>query len=189
VAVTETFELTRNTLPEDEVLTYAPSIYQDMVVKQFDVRMVVLGCHVYSYALHNPKQSLDWRQDAGQHQIEVKIIPTPPQIEKSILAFCKETGICFGSFDFAVDMQGEWWFLEVNEQGQFLWLDQFERNARILEKFCAFITAPEGSVEPLEKREKLFPALGEFEELLAREEVPAVDIKSNASAAFLSFEK
>lgn len=188
VAVTETFELKRDTLPDDEVLTYAPSIYQDMVVKQFDVRMVVMGCHVYSYALHNPKQALDWRQDAGQHQIEVRTIPTPPAIEKSILAFCKETGICFGSFDFAVDMQGEWWFLEVNEQGQFLWLDQFEPNAKIMEKFCAFITAPQGSAEPLEKREKLFPALREYEELLARKEVPPVDVKSNASTAFLSLE-
>jgi len=187
VAVTETFELQRNRLPRDEVLTYAPAIYQELVVKQFDVRMVIMGHHVYSYALHNPKGSLDWRQDAGQRQIRVERIATPAQVEKAVLAFVQETGICFGSLDFAVDMQGEWWFLEINEQGQFLWLDQFNPELKVQEKFCAFITAPQGSTEPLEKREGLFPPLAEYEDLLLRKELPPVDVKASAGAmAFVS---
>src|SRR5215510_27493 len=72
IAVTETFQLTREQLPADEVLTFAPAIYQEMVVKQFDIRMVLMGHRVYSYALHNPKKALDWRQDAGQGRIEVE---------------------------------------------------------------------------------------------------------------------
>src|SRR5579864_4154041 len=43
VSVTETFKLTPELLPSDEVLTYAPGIYQEMVVKQFDIRMVIMG--------------------------------------------------------------------------------------------------------------------------------------------------
>ncbi|HEY6348236.1 MAG TPA: hypothetical protein VI636_02390 [Candidatus Angelobacter sp.] len=165
VAVTETFELTREQLPPDEVLTYAPAIYQDMVVKQFDIRMVLMGHRVYSYALHNPLKALDWRQDAGQGKIEVEIVPTPPDVEKGVLAFADKAGICFGSLDFAVDMKGDWWFLEINEQGQFLWLDQFNKQARTQEKFCAFITAPEGSTAPLEEREGLFPPFAEYEKI------------------------
>lgn len=165
VAVTETFELKREQLPPDEVLTYAPGIYQDMVVKQSDIRMVLMGHRVYSYALHNPLKALDWRQDAGQGKIEVEIVPTPPDVEKGVLAFAAKAGICFGSIDFAVDMKGDWWFLEINEQGQFLWLDQFNKEARTQEKFCAFITAPEGSTEPLEKREGLFPPFSEYEKI------------------------
>ena len=178
----------RDQLPSDEVLTYAPGIYQDMIVKDQDIRMVLMGSRIYSYELRTPKNALDWRQDAGQRQIEVKIIATPPEVEKSILAFCKETGICFGSFDFAIDMEGQWWFLEVNEQGQFLWLDQFNPDAKTQEKFCAFITAPEGSTEPLENREGLFPTLAEYESLLSKQEVPPVDIKANAGNAFISTE-
>ena len=172
IAIAETFELTRDQLPADEVLTYAPCIYQDMVHKQFDVRTVLMGNRVYSYALHNPKGALDWRQDAGKGQIEVEIIATPARVEKAIHDFARRAGICFGSFDFAVDMNGEWWFLEVNEQGQFLWLDQFSRNIRIQEKFCAFITAPEGSTQPLEDREGLFPPFGEYEKWVEQQETP-----------------
>jgi hypothetical protein len=34
--------------------------------------------------------------------------------------------------------------------------------ARILEKFCAFITAPQSSTQPLEEREGLFPPFAEY---------------------------
>lgn len=165
VAVTETFELKGEQLPADEVLTYAPGIYQDMVVKQFDIRTVLMGHRVYSYALHNPLKALDWRQDAGQGKIEVEIVPTPAEVEKGILKFAEQARICFGSIDFAVDMNGQWWFLEINEQGQFLWLDQFNKQARTMEKFCAFITAPEGSTQPLEEREGMFPPFADYEKI------------------------
>lgn len=162
VAVTETFELKRDQLPADEVLTYAPGIYQDMVVKEYDIRTVLMGERIYSYALHTPLKALDWRQDAGMGKAEVEIVATPPDVERGIVAFAKKAGICFGSIDFAVDMDGNWWFLEINEQGQFLWLDQFNPEVKIQEKFCAFITAPEGSTQPLEEREGLFPSFGEY---------------------------
>lgn len=171
VAITETFELRRDELPADEVLTYAPAIYQAMVVKDLDVRTVLMGQHVYSYALSNSKKALDWRQDATLGCVGAGLIKTPPEVEKGILEFAKRSGLCFGSMDFCVDAQGKWWFLEINEQGQFLWLDQFNREIKLLEKFCAFVTAPEGSVAPLEERQDLFPSLKEYEDLLARGEV------------------
>jgi len=172
-AVTETFQLKRDQLPSDEVLTYAPGIYQDMIVKDQDIRMVLMGSRIYSYELRTPKNALDWRQDAGQGQIQVESIATPPEVEKGVLAFAKQAGICFGSLDFAVDRSGKWWFLEINEQGQFLWLDQFNKSLRVQEKFCAFITAPESSTQPLEEREGMFRSLAEYESLLEKKEVPA----------------
>ncbi|HEY6251789.1 MAG TPA: hypothetical protein VI685_17665 [Candidatus Angelobacter sp.] len=161
-SVTETFELTPEQFPADEVLTFAPAIYQDMVVKEFDVRMVIMGHRLYSYALYNPLKTLDWRQDAGMGRVEMEIVATPPDVEKGVLAFAQKANVCFGSLDFAVDRDGHWWFLEINEQGQFLWLDQFNRQSKLQEKFCAFITAPEGSTAPLEEREGLFPPFSDY---------------------------
>lgn len=191
VSVTETFELTPERLPSDEVLTYAPAIYQQMVDKQFDIRMVLMGSRVYSFALHNTKKALDWRQDAGLGNVQLEIVPTPPDVEKGILDFARKARICFGSIDFAVDHDGQWWFLEINEQGQFLWLDQFNAQARTLEKFCAFITAPEGSTEPLEKREGLFPSFDEYIKYYRslQENQEPVDIAAVVAASpFMSWE-
>lgn len=188
-AVTETFELTRDELPADEVLTYAPGIYQEMVVKEFDVRTVLMGEKVYSYALHNPLKALDWRQDAGMGKIEVEILPTPPDVQHGIAAFAKKSGLSFGSIDFAVDMDGSWWFLEINERGQFLWLDQFNPKIKIQEKFCAFITAAEGCTQPLEEREGLFPSFDEYmKQQLSKQEL--LDIATAAaSSPYMSRER
>jgi hypothetical protein len=191
VSVTETFELTPERLPADEILTYAPGIYQGRVEKQFDIRMVLMGDRVYSFALHNTKRALDWRQDAGLGNIQVEIVPTPPEVVKGILEFARKARICFGSADFAVDHEGQWWFLEINEQGQFLWLDQFNPQAKTLEKFCAFITAPEGSAQPLEEREGLFPCFAEYIKVyrsLAENQAPVDIAAAVAASPFMSRE-
>ena len=176
VAITETFEITGQQLPEDDVLTFAPGIYQDMVVKQFDIRTVLMGNRIYSHAVHNPKHALDWRGDAARGRVAVEIIPTPPEIEAQLLAFAGKAGICFGSVDFAVDMDGRWWFLEINEEGQFLWLDQKNSAARTLERFCAFLTMPEGSIESLEERAALFLSFSDYEKSPQKEDLPETEV-------------
>ena len=163
VVVTETFELSADRLPSDEVLTFAPAIYQEMVVKKFDVRMVLLGAAVYSYSLHNPKGALDWRADSAHGLVRVEPIATPPEVEKSVLAFAAKSGIAFGSFDFAIDNQDRWWFLEVNEGGQFLWLDAANADLHVQEKFLAFLTSPDGSSrQTLEARQPEFPSWSDY---------------------------
>src|SRR5581483_8028318 len=159
ISVTETFCLTREQLPsDDEIFTYAPAIYQEIVAKEFDVRMVLMGEQIYSYALRTPENSLDWRFDAARKNLTVEIISTPPDVEAGLLLFAQKTGVCFGVLDFAVDRDGQWWFLEINEQGQFLWLDQFGLDSSLLQKFCAFLTSGESLGQSLEKREGLFPS-------------------------------
>ena len=188
LAVTETFEIDADNLPADEVLTYAPAIYQKMIVKDFDVRMVLLGTTVYSYSLHTPEKAIDWRQEAGQGRMRVEPMETPPEVEQGVLAFARQAGITFGSLDFAVDSStGEWWFLEINEEGQFLWLDEFNPDARIQEKFLAFLTLPEGaSREEIEDKQSSFPTWKEYRESPFRETVPP---EENAGAPILSIEK
>jgi glutathione synthase/RimK-type ligase-like ATP-grasp enzyme len=180
VAVTETFEVSPEMLPADEVLTYAPAIYQEMVVKEFDVRMVVMGSSVYSYALRNPKGALDWRQDAGQGLVQVENIETPADVEKAVIAFMRQSGAVFGSLDFAIDEKGQWWFLEINEQGQFLWLDEFNRTPDIMGKFLAFLTAPDSSRHSIEERQSLFPSLKDYRKFEETEQPQPEEIESTA---------
>lgn len=186
IAVTETFELNAPQLPADEVLTYAPAIYQEMVVKNFDVRMVLLGTTVYSYSLHNPKNAIDWRQDCGQGLVEVRNIETPPEVEKAVLTFAEKAGICFGSLDFAIDADGRWWFLEINEEGQFLWLDEFNAEVNMQQRFLAFLTSPAGTTrKEIERRQSLFPSWRDF---CASPQKDAVPPEEHTGAPFISVE-
>lgn len=163
LAVTEAFEITGEMLPADEVLTYAPAIYQDMVEKRCDIRTLLLGTVVYSYALRNEKEAVDWRQDASQGLVRVEPIETPESVTGAVLAFADQSGIAHGSFDFAMDDKGQWWFLEVNQAGQFLWLDDFNPDVHVQEKFLAFLTSPEGATrEVLEERASRFPSWSDY---------------------------
>lgn len=188
VTVTETFSLNRAELPaDDEVFTYSPAIYQEKVRKQFDVRAVLMGEHVYSFAVRTPANSLDWRHDAALKNAAVERIATPAAVESGILRFAAATGVCTGSLDFAVDRNGEWWFLEINEQGQFLWLDDFCPQSGLLEKFCAFLTAPQGSKQTPEERQKLFSSIAEYGRSRQKEEAPNI-ARISADAPFKSME-
>ena len=186
--VTETFSLNREDLPaEDEVFTYSPAIYQEKVKKQFDVRAVLMGERVYSFAVRTPANSLDWRHNAALKKVTVELIATPAAVESAILRFAAAAGVCTGSLDLAVDFNGDWWFLEINEQGQFLWLDDFCPQAQLLEKFCAFLTAPQGSRQTLEERQGLFPSSAEYQRSHQNEK--ALTIASvSADAPFKSLE-
>ncbi len=188
ISVTETFSLNRDELPaDDEIFTYSPTIYQEKVRKQFDVRAVLMGERVFSFAVRTPTNSLDWRHDAALKKAAVEHIPTPAAVESGILRFAAAAGVCTGSLDLAVDRNGEWWFLEINEQGQFLWLDDFCPQAQLLEKFCAFLTTPQGSRQTLEERQGLFPSIAEYQRSHPKEEV--LNIASiSADAPFKSVE-
>lgn len=48
-------------------------------------------------------------------------------------------GIATGSFDFAVTRQGEHVFFEVNEQGQFLWMEDRYPGLPVLQVFSEFL--------------------------------------------------
>jgi glutathione synthase/RimK-type ligase-like ATP-grasp enzyme len=186
LAVTETFEISAEALPEDEVLTYAPAIYQEMIVKAFDVRMLLLGTTVYSYSLRTPNGVLDWRQEVGQGHVTLEEIATPADVETAVLAFSREAGIEFGSLDFAVDENGRWWFLEINEEGQFLWLDTFNPAFRVQEKFLAFLTLPKGSTrKDIERKQIDFPSWKDYCASPAKAQVPE---ESHSAAPILSVE-
>lgn len=186
VAVTETFEIKAEELPNDEVLTYAPAIYQEMIVKDSDVRMVLLGTTTYSFLVRTTINALDWRQEVGQGYATVEPVPTPPEVEAAILAFAQKAGIEFGSFDFAVDKDGRWWFLEINEEGQFLWLDGFNSEARIQEKFLAFLTLPKGSTrEAIEAAQSNFLSWGEYLQSTEKDNIPS---EEHAGVPVLSME-
>jgi hypothetical protein len=186
MAVTEAFEISPTKLPADHVLTFAPAIYQEMVVKQFDVRTVLMGASVYSFALHDLQGALDWRQNAWQGKVKVKDIETPVEVKAALTAFAQKSGIVFGVFDFAVDMQGQWWFLEVNEEGQFLWLEELLPSAKLMQRFLAFLTSSADPSQSLEERTVHFPALADYLRSTAKQDLRSSD---PANAKLVSTER
>ncbi len=150
-AFTVTSEMTFPADGTDDLLTYAPGIYQQLIAKHHDARVMVLGELVRAFLVRS--DSLDWRLEAVLGRAHVEEVPVPEAVLLGLREFMVNSGIVFGCFDFAVDEHGCWWFLEVNEAGQFLWIDQMLPEARIFEDFLVFLTGTE---------KKPFPPLGDF---------------------------
>ena len=101
---------------------------------------------------------VDWRAiPAGQMSIEPYILPH--SLEEQIRSFMHKMGLVFGSFDFVVSEDHDYIFLEVNEQGQFLWMEDCSADFKMLDTFVQFLLnqsrkfkwAPEKSVHSIDK--------------------------------------
>lgn len=94
-------------------------LFQQRVDKDHDVRVTVIGDHVFAARIHSAL--LDWRTDYKTHTYAVTRVP--PEVERSLRSYLDRLGLVFGAFDFAVDHEGTWWFLECNPSGQWAWLE------------------------------------------------------------------
>lgn len=142
IAVLLTSEVTREELPEDEVLRLTPGIFQARVEKSHELRVTVMGSHVVTARLRSQEVAeahLDWRAAGAQIRLEPDRLPDA--VESACLSLMQNLGIVFGCFDFIVTPEGEHVFLEVNPSGQFLWVEEANPDLRVLAPFVDFLLA------------------------------------------------
>jgi D-alanine-D-alanine ligase-like ATP-grasp enzyme len=102
---------------------YDTTQFQEWVPKRYDVRMTVAGRRCFSVAIiaESDAAYIDWRSD--YHSLRYEPIDTPVDIAASAMDYLDQFGLAFGAFDFVVDPDNQWWFLECNPNGQWGWLE------------------------------------------------------------------
>ncbi len=131
------------TLPDIQTLQTTPGIFQTEIKKKHELRITCFGHWMVAAKLDSqchPNGEVDWRAiNDGSLQVEPYVIPQDLQIK--IRHFMQKIGILFGSFDFIVTQENEYVFLEVNEQGQFFWVEEYAPEIKMLDIFVQFILA------------------------------------------------
>jgi len=121
-SVSYTVKLTEKNMDGLSAIKYAPGIFQEYIPKAFEVRVVFMGHTHIAFKLDSQnsvdENKVDWR--VNQLALPISRIQIPSEIERCCLEFMKAGGIVFGSIDFIVTKDGDYVFLEINEQGQFL---------------------------------------------------------------------
>lgn len=113
------------TLPKGHPLdsvALAPNIFQPYVPKATELRCVVIGKHIFAAEIKsqaNEKSRKDWRGAKCEHAL----YPLPAHVEASIHRLMHSFEINFASLDMIVTPDGEFVFLELNPNGQWLWLE------------------------------------------------------------------
>lgn len=105
----------------DEDISITPVYLQSYIPKQFEVRVTIVGKQVYPVRI-DTKNRVDWRADYPNHRYTQIICPH--DVIKKCYQMMKDFSLTFGAFDFIVTPEDKWIFLEVNPNGQWLWLEQ-----------------------------------------------------------------
>jgi glutathione synthase/RimK-type ligase-like ATP-grasp enzyme len=131
--------VTGETLVEDTLLQNVPGIYQEVVAKAYEVRITMCGTlalGVRLWSQETTRGKLDWRRAYDELKMEPLEIPQPIQLRCARVLH--RLGLVFGCFDFIVTPSGEWVFLEVNQMGQFLFLEE-PSGLYLLDAFTEFL--------------------------------------------------
>lgn len=104
----------------DDTLTVAPHLFQARVDKTADIRVLVVGRRVFAVRIDSGL--LDWRKDYSA--LTYTVVDLPDQLAKALRAYLDHFALPTGSFDLAVDRAGDYWWLELNPNGQWGWLEE-----------------------------------------------------------------
>lgn len=137
-----TARVNESQFPDDELLQLMPGIFQVEIKKKYELRVTCFGEEVVAVKIDSQKHekgNIDWRKIAN-HELKIKPYILDQNTLHRIKKFMKCLGIIFGCFDFIVSTDNELYFLEINEQGQFLWIEEINPEISMLETWIQFLT-------------------------------------------------
>ncbi len=141
-----TTDLDVDQLPSDNVLKLTPGIFQEKIKKKYEVRATFMGANSIAVKIDSQSQertSTDWRV-VDPSNIGLEPIVLPDAIYRKCMRMMNDLKIVFGCFDFIVTADDEYVFLEVNEAGQFLWIERALPDIPMLDMMSRFL----GSCDP-----------------------------------------
>lgn len=102
-----------------------PIFLQQYIDKAYEVRYTAVGRKHFVCKIDSQKSaqtSEDWRRYDLPNTPHSSIEP-PGEIRNRVSSYMETLGLCYGALDFIVTPTGEWYFLEINPMGQWLWIE------------------------------------------------------------------
>lgn len=139
-----TVEIDASSLPPTTSIQHSPGIYQERIDKAFELRVVYMNGEILCASLDTQahrRTKMDWRVPLDA-PVKIEPFELPDELKAKICVFMQKMDLLFGSLDFIVTPDGRYVFLEVNQQGQFLWLEKRNPDIKMLDRFCRFLLNP-----------------------------------------------
>lgn len=132
--------VTADDLDDGAALRAAPGIYQEVIAKRADVRVTVFGRCVVAAEVSADLSAgaIDWKS-VPPSRLVVRPMRLPPPVEDAVRGLMCRLDLRFGCLDLVRSREGEWVFLEINEAGQFLWVEEACPELPMLAHFCGLL--------------------------------------------------
>jgi len=128
-------------LVDDQALIAAPGIYQRHIAKEYEIRLTMIGNRPYAARILSQEIAearIDWRRASFGSALRFEAVEVPTELLWKCQQLMNTLGIVFGCFDFIVTPESEYYFLEVNQAGQFLFLEE-TAGLPVLDAFSEFL--------------------------------------------------
>lgn len=119
--------LTDDDVADLEGLRLCPQIFQSLVVKQYELRVIVVGGRSFAGAIdtsHTSRGGVDWRQTEPGSGVKWSEASLPDDVQAKLYALCDALSLRYAAVDLIVTPEGEHVFLEVNPAGEWGWLER-----------------------------------------------------------------
>jgi glutathione synthase/RimK-type ligase-like ATP-grasp enzyme len=106
-------------------ISVAPGIFQEYIHKAFELRITIVENEIFAVKINSQATSntmVDWRRD--QNSASYELFDLDNSFKHRLLALHHAFGLVFGAYDFIVTPSNEYFFLEVNQVGQWLWMEE-----------------------------------------------------------------
>ncbi len=108
---------------EIESFEITPAIYQEYIEKEYEIRATVIGKEIYAASVNSQSKtesSVDWRK--SKMKFEKYLLPY--EIEQKCFLLLEKLNLSFGAFDLIKSTDGQYYFIEVNPNGQWVWIEK-----------------------------------------------------------------
>jgi glutathione synthase/RimK-type ligase-like ATP-grasp enzyme len=105
---------------------FGPTFLQEFIPKTLDVRVTVIGKSLFAAAIDSVpygEAKIDFRR-SKIYNLPHKAIELPNAIKHNCIKLVKHLGLQFGAIDLLFTPKGDYFFLEINPNGQWLWIEE-----------------------------------------------------------------
>lgn len=134
-----------------QAIRYCPVIFQAYIPKRLELRITVVGQQVFAAEIHSQKTNHtrhDWRRYDHQKTL---YLPhnLPPNLKNLCVRLVEILRLSYGAIDMILTPDGRYVFLEINPNGQYLWVEQ-STGLPISDAICDWLISASPATKPTE---------------------------------------
>lgn len=122
VQIVYTNEVDLEHLNQLEHFDTTPCIFQERLAKAYEIRVTVVGRKVFAARVNsqeNEKTRVDWRKE----RLPFLSYELPADVSHQCIDLVESLNLSFGAIDLIKSTDGSYYFLEINPNGQWVWIE------------------------------------------------------------------
>ena len=134
-------KITQQQESELEHVCACPTILQEYIRPQSEYRVTVIGENVFAFRLNIAGDYVDWRT-VDENSVVPESVSLPTNVTNKCVSLVQSFHLNFSSMDLIQSTDGSFYFLDLNPNGQWLWLeeDQESNDTSMSDYFLKFLS-------------------------------------------------